>query len=221
MANEFYQKMQEAKLRKAEAKAKQEENKYEKGKIHNETQRIRNQKQLRVQNKHRENLVKKVAKVFGYKKTLSSNLMKEFTPGQQTQRQSHAGRPQGNLKHISPITGKPIFAQQYYKEMRFVRRQNEVLADKSNQQRNIQMARQGIPPQQINQINMQRQMMQQQMSQRPNQPMNNQIQQLTPQNQETLQRQSIWNRQGYISQEPDIMGNMKQKIYGRPESFFN
>lgn len=217
MANEFYQKMQEAKLRKLEAKAKQEEAKSEKANIKNETQRIKNQKAIKQNNKKSGNIIKKVSKVIGYSKQLSSNLTKGFMEGS-NQSHPHAGRPHGSLKHISPLTGKPVFAQQYYKEMRFVRRQNQILADRSNQQRNIQLARQGITPQQFQQINMQRQMMQQQMPQRQiSQP----IQQSNQVQNQVQNRPSIWNRsQGVAVQDAGLFGP-RTIIIGRPESFWN
>lgn len=119
------------------------------------------------------------------------------------------GRPRGILKHISPLTGKPIPAQQYYSELRFIRRKQSQLASQRQLAILQQMARRGIPQRQ----NQPTQMPTQQVIVRP--VPSKQIPQQFQSN------QSIWNRRGFIDEEADIMGNRRRIIRGTPQSFWN
>ena len=196
-------KYKQLKERLAQARAVKEENNAERVKVKNETQRVKNQERLNRLNKQKAksgNIVKKLSKVVGYKKELASNLTKDFMSQSQSGGTKRVGRPQGYRTHTSPFSGKPIPATQFYKEMRLFRRQQQVLGERINEQRLQNAARQGVTPQQLQQINMQRQMMQQQIQQNPNMqmPQNNQNVPIRPQ----IQNQSIWNRR---NQPPQVM----------------
>jgi hypothetical protein len=177
-----------------------------------------------------------------YKRQLSSNLMKSFSGGSQSSGQSRGtgkvGRPRGILKWKSPFSGQPVNAPQYYKELRAIRRIQNQKAQQIQIQQNEALARRGLTPQQLQQLNIQRQLQtqqiqaQRQMPQRimpQNMPQQN-ISQPMPPNQQIQQQAgqvrpstqpSIWNRQGYIAEERDSLGNIKQRVFGRPESFWN
>jgi hypothetical protein len=128
----------------------------------------------------------------------------------------NVGRPASVFKHISQLTGKPVPAQIYNKEMRFIRRRQNDLATQRLLAMQQQMARQGITPQQAQQIQLQRQLQARQI------PMQQVIARPMPPNQGNQpQNPSIWNRQGYIDTEVDILGNKRQVVRGRPESFWN
>ena len=112
--------------------------------------------------------------------------------------------------------------------MRFVRRRQSDIATQRQLQIQQQMARQGVTPQQAQMIELQRQLQARQMptQQRimPQNPQQPQIQTQEPQagRIQPPQARTIWNRSGGgVFVEPDLMGNMKPKVYGRPESFFN
>jgi hypothetical protein len=126
------------------------------------------------------------------------------------------GRPRGVFRHTSPITGKAIPATVYYKELRNIRRQQSNLAQQRQLAYQQAMARRGIQPQQV-----QAQMPQQQVIARP-MPQQQQIQpQRMPIQPIQQQPRSIWNRQGYVAQEVDAFGRVRQVVRGRPESFWN
>jgi hypothetical protein len=74
------------------------------------------------------------------------------------------GRPAGVMKHQSPFNGQPISATEFYKQMRAFRRVQAQQAEKVQAVRQAQFAKQGVPPQQIQQVIMQRQMQQAQMA---------------------------------------------------------
>jgi len=151
-------------------------------------------------------------------KQFSSNLMRMFGGTSQGQKVTgKVGRPKGQFKN--PV-GVP--AQVWYKIQRQQRRLAQIQAERIQQARFQALAQRGISPQQA-QI-MQQQRLQAQIQAQQNQP---QTQVQPPQQMSrdgrimSSERPSIWNRQGTISEEVDLMGNIKQKIYGRPESFWN
>ena len=89
------------------------------------------------------------------------------------------GRPAGVMKHRSPFTGKPIPAPQFYTEMRAFRRMQTQQADVVQQQQQQRFARQGVPPQQIQNVVEQR--MRQQFLQQQPQMQPRPVQQMPPQ----------------------------------------
>lgn len=65
------------------------------------------------------------------------------------------GRPRMSYRHHSPFSGKSIPATQYYAEIRMIKRQQQNVAERINQARQQAFARQGVPPNQLNQVQMQ------------------------------------------------------------------
>lgn len=166
---------------------------------------------------------KKVAGAVRYKKQLSTNLLKQFSGGSQSQGTKNVGRPKGSLKWKDPRTGQPVPATIYYKIIRDLNRQAKNQAQYSQIQQVQQLAKRGIPPQVAQQVVQQRVNPIQQMQQVPqvqqNVPMQ---QQLTPEQIRILQLQrgtaprQIWRRQPKIGQEGGVT-----KVYGVPQSFWN
>lgn len=141
------------------------------------------------------------------KASTSSALMSLFH-NKQTQSSSNikrpVGRPKGILKYKSPFSGKPIPAQQFYAEMRRVKRIQE---SRIEQAQIAQLQRQAArPPQPV---------------QRPQQPVPQQVQQIQrlP---TSVTQPTIWKRQAYVAIERDPWTNQpKQVIRGVPESMWN
>ena len=119
------------------------------------------------------------------------------------------GRPKGILKHTSPITGKPIKAQDYYRELRAVKRQQANIFRQRQLAIQQQLAKRGILPQaQPTQMPTQQQIV-------TPVPSQAQIQQ------GVMPQRSIWNRQqGQFVQDAGLFGKRIIKI-GVPESFWN
>ena len=164
-------KMAEAKARAAEAKVKE--------------------KQL---SKKKTSVFKSVSSAYKPTAKLSKTLLSygegfAQTPG--TQRvQAGPGRPKSVFIHRSPFTGKPIPAPQFYKEMRAFRRVQAQQADVVQQQQQQRFARQGVAPQQIQNVveqRMRQQFIQQQMQQQP-QMQPRPVQQMPPQFQRPVQQ---------------------------------
>ncbi len=133
------------------------------------------------------------------------------------------GRPARVYKNPANVP-----AQQWYKIQRQMRRQAQMKAEQFSMQRQMDLARRGITQQQIQQQiqQPQTQQFQQQVQQMPIQQIQQPYPQQMPiqnieQNQPLQQPPSIWARRGVMGQERDILGNIKQKVYGLPESFFN
>lgn len=155
---------------------------------------------------------------------VQSAFLKMFGQGQAIRSKTSTGnrgvgRPRGVFRHTSPITGKPIPAAIYYKELRAVRRHQSNLAQQRQLAIQQNMARQGITPQQAQQIELIRQLQARQMpvQQAISRPMPSQAQ---IQAQEMPQR-SIWNRgQGQIVQDAGLFGRRLIRT-GVPESFWN
>lgn len=63
-------------------------------------------------------------------------------------RTGRVGRPTGSYTYRHPVTGQPIHVWQYRKVVNALKRQNKALAERRDQIEQMQLARQGIPPQQ-------------------------------------------------------------------------
>jgi hypothetical protein len=161
----------------------------------------------------------KIAKSGKYSKKLSESLLSYgsgLTGGQQYQKKAGPGRPANVYKWRSPFTGRPITAPQYYKEVRAFRRIQEQRAEQAQAQQIKQMAQRGVNPQQLAQMQVQRQIQQ---------PMPQQIRPLPAQLMQQPQTNAvrpIWNTQITYGEETDIMGNRRQVIRGNDaRSFWN
>jgi len=188
--------------------------------------------------KKRSSAFKKATNAYGYRKSLSSNLMRTFggatggvriSSGSQQQGKRPVGRPRGEFKHRDPQTGQPIPATVYYKRIKELKR----MAQQQAQQRDLQaiqaLAKRGIPPEQAKQIVDQQQLqsvgvqpqqfqqIQQTKFQNPyNQP--NNIPQGMPVG---PQNQTIWRgRRGVVGKDAGLFG-AREVVYGLPESFWN
>jgi len=109
--------------------------------------------------KNRGKTFKKIANTVKYRKTLSSNLHRQFGGafgGRSSSNQSSGdrpvGRPRGDYKHRSPFDGKPIPATVYYKQLRDFKRMQIQRANQIDQKQVAQLARKGVPPEQAKQI---------------------------------------------------------------------
>jgi hypothetical protein len=131
------------------------------------------------------------------------------------------GRPRNIDVHRSPLTGKPVPAQIYNKEMRFIRRRQQDMATQRQLQLQQQFANRGITPQQAQMIELQRQLQARQVQMQPRQMPTQQVISMPPPTQIQAQQPSIWRRQGYLAEEVDILGNRKQVVRGTPQSFWN
>jgi hypothetical protein len=163
-----------------------------------------------------------------YKKTLSTNLMNQFT---ESAKPRPVGRPQGVMKHVSPFTGKPVPAEVYYSQVREVKRLQAQQADKVQLQRQQQFAKQGVAPNQIQNVIQQRmqqqfirqQQMQSQVPQRMQTqqvPNNIPVSQL-PEGTIVPAGNKIWRfGRGVVGSEGGLFGPVK-KIYGTERSFWN
>ena len=136
------------------------------------------------------------------------NVMQKFFMPQSSQgnKTGKVGRPRGIFQWRSPISGKPIPATQYYKELRFVKRYQENLAKQRLIAYQQELAKRGINPQQAQQIQMQR-------AQQPQQPQ----QPIQPQQ---PQQRSIWNRQGWVESDWGLFGR-RQVVRGTPQAMWN
>lgn len=172
---------------------------------------------------------KSATKMYRAKPKLSQTLLSYgagFSQVGATQRvQAGPGRPAGVLKHRSPFTGKPIPAPQFYKEMRAFKRVQAQQADIVQQQQQQRFAKQGVPPQQIQNVveqRMRQQFVQQQMQQRPTQPVQMPQQFQRPQGIPSQAVRPIWRRYNVIREERDLFGNVKQINSGNdPRNFWN
>jgi hypothetical protein len=165
-----------------------------------------------------------------YKKTLSTNLMNQFT---ESAKPRPVGRPQGVMKHVSPFTGKPVPAEVYYSQVREVKRLQAQQADKVQLQKQQQFAKQGVAPNQVQNVIQQRmqqqfirqQQMQSQVPQRPKmqtqQVPNNIPASQLPEGTIVPAGNHIWRYgRGVVGHEAGLFGPVK-KIYGTEKSFFN
>lgn len=163
---------------------------------------------------------KKVTKAYGYKSKLSNTLLgysNAFNNNQsQNTSSSGPGRPKLVYKHISPISGQPVPAPQYYKDVRLFRKLQMQKANQVEQLKQMQYARQGVPPERIQQVQQMQQVRQVPIQQ------NMQVQNQPLQNGQVIPRGTpVWKwRRGVVGEEGGLFGK-RQLIYGTPESFFN
>lgn len=181
----------------------------------------------------KQNTFKKISSAIGYRKSLSSNLMRQFGGQSQSQQSRSVGRPRGSLKHRDPRTGQPIPATLYYKIIRDLNRQRtqqaELQAQKIDSQQIQQLSKRGIPPEQAKQIvnlrQMQSVMPQQNNQQMPEElrrqiAMQQQIEKLNQQQPSSAVR-PIWRRQNIIRYERDAFGRTKPILSGNnPANFW-
>lgn len=163
-------------------------------------------------------------------KKVQSAFLKMFGQGQAVKSQKgqkNVGRPRSVYVHRSPLTGKPVPAQVYNKEMRFIRRRQSDIATQRQLQIQQNMARQGITPQQAQQIELQRYLQARQPRQMPTQqvivqPMPSQAQDMPQAGQvQPPQQPSIWRRQqGQIVTDSGLFGRRLIRTQ-TPESFWN
>jgi len=168
------------------------------------------------------NAINKISESYGYKKTLSTNLLKTFVGSDNKVKQKTAGRPKLVFIHTSPFTNKPIPAPQYYKELRAFKRMQKLRAENMQEQQLKQYAQRGISPNQLKEIQeraRQQQLLQQQRQQIPKQNNQNPINQL--QNGTIIQTGNrIWHSNAVVGEEGGLFGRQK-KIYGAESSFWN
>lgn len=181
-------------------------------------------------------VVKTFAKAYKPSKTLSSTLLGYANSGSTTDTRP-VGRPAGVVKHRSPFTGKPVPSQVYYAQVREVKRQQQDMANQVQLKQQMELAKKGVPPNQIQSIiqkRMEQQFIQQQIQKSQQRQMPQQVQQINPKvnihniNQTNLQEgqviqkmNKIWKFQrGTVGYEGSLNGRVK-KIYGLEESFFN
>lgn len=173
----------------------------------------------------KKNTFNKVSEAYSYNKKLSNTLESYSNAfgGQQTQ-QKRVGRPKGVMKWRSPMTGKPVPAQQYYKDLRLFKRIQEQRAAQAQQIKQAELAKRGITPEMLQQIEQAKQIREQQMQQM--QQTQVQTQQVNQANQlpngVVIPRGTqVWKyRRGITGQEGGLFGPVK-KVYGLPESFWN
>lgn len=207
------ERIQEGKAQNIESKGKLIESK---GKLH-EAQAKRIEAQLAETRKKKQgSFVKGISKLVGVTPRLRQTLTSSFSgfTGGSSQSNSNrpVGRPRGNYKNPAGVP-----AQVWYKIQRQQRRLAQVRAEQIAIARQQELAKQGISPNLVRNIQMQRQM-------QPVQQMPQQVPQPTvaqPQVQQNMPQRSIWNRQGFQDTEVDILGNVRQVTRGRPESFWN
>lgn len=158
------------------------------------------------------------SKMYKYNKKLSDTLLNYSNAfgGQQTQKQS-VGRPKGVMKWISPITKRPVPAQQYYKDLRLFNKLQEQRAAQIQQAKQQELAKRGITPQMLQQMEQARQLREQQVIQQ--QP---QIKQIQQNNYPSNAVRPIWRRYNQVRVETDIMGNKREVLVGNdPRNFWN
>lgn len=166
--------------------------------------------------------ISNISKAYGYDKKLSNTLLgySNAFGGQQTQQKS-VGRPKGVMKWRSPMTGKPVPAQQYYKDLRLFKRIQEQRAAQAQQIKQAELAKRGITPEMLQQIEQAKQIREQQIQQTQVQTQQvNQVNQL-PNGVIIPRGTQVWKyRRGITGQEGGLFGPVK-KVYGLPESFWN
>ena len=186
---------------------------------------------LKAQEKERGTFKKRYAKT---QKTVGKAFFAMFGAGgssgqKQTQSKGNrsVGRPRAVFIHRSPLTGKPVPAQIYNKEMRFIRRRQNDIATQRQLQLQQQLAQRGITPQQAQQMELMRQLQARQVQMQPRQMPTPQViqrpmpQQAQIQAQEMPPQRSIWNRQqGQVVQDAGLFGRRLIKT-GTVESFWN
>lgn len=230
-----YEEYKKEQIKLAQAQA----NKKYKDKIKKSLKPITNY-QIKKSNQKKINRIKKTFKV-GYKPQLSKKLLSyanAFNSPQQSQgKRSSAGRPKMVYIHTSPLTGKPVPAPQYYKDVRLFRRLQAQRVEDMKEQQLRQYSQQGIAPNQIQnyqaQQNQIRQLQQIQRLQQLQQQRNMQQQMQYPQNVQNVNPQQlpngmvipmgnrIWRFQrGVVGEEGGLFGKQK-KIYGAESSFWN
>jgi len=214
------------------------------------TKAVKQYKKIDKQVKNVERVAKKAftgaSEAYGYKKKLSSSLLNigaGFTGGrpQQGQQkvQSGPGRPKAVYKHKDPQTGQPIPATLFYKRMKQVRREAQQQAQNVDTQQMQKYAKQGISPQEAQQIvnqqlqragvqtqqtipqRVRQQMMAQQIQKQMQQQPQQQVAQQIPNKYPSQAVRPIWrNREGAVREDWGLFGR-KKVVTGVPQSFWN
>lgn len=183
--------------------------------------------------------ISKVTKAYGYRKALTTNLL-GFSNAFNTPQQKSVGRPKNLFKHTSPLTGKPVPAEIYYSHMREFKRLQQQRVEDMKEQKIRELAKKGIPPNQIQEYQQtQNQMTPQQLEYIRQQQILQQInarqptqQRLTEEQARQLSKQlpngtvinqstSVWKgRRATVDEDWGLFGRRKV-LRGLPSSFFN